>query len=81
MEKIRKKKIRINYKNSAFDYNLDKDKRISWCFIVPFQIEDDNYTGCKSDLSGWNYDEILITEQEYKKLLKKSKLLKVELKI
>jgi hypothetical protein len=82
-----KEKKKLKLIDSAFSYNCHKGEKekYSVCIVIPFSNKSIGEKGsievCREDNEDWNYDELLITEKEYKKLLNKSNLLRAEMNI
>ena len=67
------------FSESSLKDNQNKDK-LSYCYVLPIHfrdLKDSEIKTFRDSMDRWNVDEIIITEKDYKKLLKKSKDLKL----
>ena len=67
--------------------NIKTDEPVSCCIIVPFTFLDDNVYNGKRILKNWlknntyDFDELIVTEADFKELVKKSKIKTALLKL
>jgi hypothetical protein len=72
---------KLKYEESSFSGDVNH-KKYSCCFVIPFSTYDfksikEEETRVRANIDKWNYDEILIEEEDYKKLIDKSNKLKI----
>jgi hypothetical protein len=60
----------------TFTQNMDKEQE-AICYVIPFDCECDRITEAENDFQGYYYDKIIITKEDYKWLVAKSKKLEI----
>ena len=68
-------------KNSVFPNN-ENNKKYACCIVIPFGCfnfnkKDNQLNKCRQNNLNWRFDEIMINEEDYKELIKKSEYVKI----